>query len=286
MALTQAEILFLRLGSFLLNSPALSNTGSVVEANSASILANLSSILSDLQAKADATEDQYSLARFSLNGTEVTVTEDIATPSNNAPLPVKLTGVTGDINITAGDLAVQLSHLGVNFDSTRIGDGTNLLSINADGSINIDTGDITTSLVNLLTELQSKADLSETQPVSIATLPLASGASTETTLALVKTVLDSLLVEIALKANLTDTQPVSIATTTETPSKTTVIADGTVASGAKSVTFITSSDFTGSILGDTAQASAAYLFTASLNNTLGALAYVITTGSIEILKIV
>lgn len=67
---------------------------------------------------------------FTKNGSTQTVTEDTVTPSNNAPLPVKLTGVTGDVNITAGDLNVQLSHAGANYDSTRIGDGTNLLTIN------------------------------------------------------------------------------------------------------------------------------------------------------------
>jgi hypothetical protein len=69
--------------------------------------------------------------RFNLDGAEVEVTEDTVTPANNIPLPVKLTSVTGDINITAGDLNVHLSAVGVNYDSTRIGDGTNLLGITA-----------------------------------------------------------------------------------------------------------------------------------------------------------
>lgn len=41
------------------------------------------------------------------------------------------------------------------------------------------------TLANLLTELQLKADLTETQPVSVITLPLPLGASTEVTLAAV-----------------------------------------------------------------------------------------------------
>lgn len=40
-----------------------------------------------------------------------------------------------------------------------------------------------TTLQALLTELEAKADLSETQPVSASSLPLPSGAATETTLA-------------------------------------------------------------------------------------------------------
>jgi hypothetical protein len=59
-----------------------------------------------------------------------------------------------------------------------------------------------TTLAALLTELQLKADLSETQPVSAASLPLPAGASTEVTLA-------ALLTELQLKADLTETQPVS-----------------------------------------------------------------------------
>lgn len=74
--------------------------------------------------------------QFQLDGADQIVTEDTLVPANNAPLPVKLTNVTGDINITAGDLNVQTSHIGVNYDSIRIGDGTTLLGINTDGSIN------------------------------------------------------------------------------------------------------------------------------------------------------
>ena len=74
---------------------------------------------------------------FLLDGSSQVVTEDTVTPANNAPLPVKLTSVTGDINITAGDLNVQTSHAGASYDSVRIGDGTDLLAVNADGSINV-----------------------------------------------------------------------------------------------------------------------------------------------------
>lgn len=55
----------------------------------------------------------------------------------------------------------------------------------------------------LLTELQLKADLTETQPVSAASLPLPSGASTSAKQ-------DTLLAELQLKADLTETQPTSL----------------------------------------------------------------------------
>ena len=79
-------------------------------------------------------------AMFVLNGTDTKVIEDTVTPSNNTPLPVKITSTSGDINITAGDLNVQLSDIGVNYDSTRIGDGTNLLAVIAEDAAHT-TGD-------------------------------------------------------------------------------------------------------------------------------------------------
>ena len=153
-------------------------------------------------------------------------------------MPVKLTSVTGDINITAGDLNVQSEHTGANFDSIRIGDGTNLLGVNASLEALVHDADalvelqailakiiaapateakqdtmisnqglqlvelqailakiiaapsteakqdtIISSLASLLAELQLKADLLETQPVSLASQPLPTGAATEVTLA-------------------------------------------------------------------------------------------------------
>lgn len=145
--------------------------------------------------------------QFLLDGSVQTVTEDTVTPANNAPLPVKLTGATGDINITAGDLNVQLSHLGIDHDSTRIGDGTNLMAVNASLEAQVRDDDAIvqlaailakiiaapateakqdtniTALGSLLTELQLKADLTETQPVSVSSSALPTGAATEATLA-------------------------------------------------------------------------------------------------------
>ncbi len=145
-------------------------------------------------------------AQFIKDGVTVTVTEDTATPANNVPYPVKLTGVTGDINISANDLNVALSHLGVSADSTRIGNGVNEWAINASLEGLVRDADSITELQailakiiaapateakqdsmigdlgQILTELQLKADLTETQPVSIASSPLPTGAATEATL--------------------------------------------------------------------------------------------------------
>jgi len=137
-----------------------------------------------------------------------TITKDTANVLNTIPMPVEIVGAAGtEITLTAGDINVQLSHTGANFDATRIGDGTNILAINASLEALVRDADsitelqailakiiaapsteakqdtIITSLSTLLTELQAKADLAETQPVSVQSSALPTGAATEATLA-------------------------------------------------------------------------------------------------------
>ena len=107
-------------------------TGTVLEDNSAAILA-------ELIQKTEPLDNQNVMVKFIKDGAYINVVEDTTTPSNNAPLPVKLSSTTGDINITAGDLNVQLSHAGVNYDSIRIGDGTNLMAVSATGGLTVST---------------------------------------------------------------------------------------------------------------------------------------------------
>lgn len=129
--------------------------------------------------------------QFNLNGVDVEVAEDSTVPANNIPLPskmfievdgvmypvrkdtsipsntvsvpVEITGASGPINITAGDLNVQLSDQGPNADVTRIGNGTNQWGINASNEglvhdadalaelvdINVDTSDIADSVASI-----------------------------------------------------------------------------------------------------------------------------------------
>lgn len=75
--------------------------------------------------------------QFIRNGSSQQVIEDTVDSANNVPLPVKLTDVTGDINITAGDLNIQSTHTGANPDSIQIGDGTEILQINAGGEATV-----------------------------------------------------------------------------------------------------------------------------------------------------
>lgn len=91
--------------------------------------------------------------QYDLNGSNVEVMQDTATPANSLPLPVQYLNSVG----VRTDLATQ------------------------------------TTLAALLTELQLKADLSETQPVSAASLPLPTGAATEATLSALSTKLDDVV---------------------------------------------------------------------------------------------
>ncbi len=130
--------------------------------------------------------------QFTLNGAAQNVIEDTITPSNNKPLPVKLLDVTGDINITAGDLNVQLSHSGGSADSVQIGDGTEIALVNASGELQVSDDTARTSLSSvdgkLPASLGQKAmaaslavviasDQSDIS-VTATTMPLPTGAAT------------------------------------------------------------------------------------------------------------
>lgn len=79
-----------------------------------------------------------------------------------------------------------------------------------------------------------------------------------------------------------------LSSTERTPSRQSVsTGSGTVAAGARSVSFETSSDFSGTILGVAAQPDRVYDFAVQQNDdTLGAIAYNVSTGSMIITKIV
>lgn len=169
-----------------------------------------------------------SQVQFLLDGVSTTVSKDTVTPANSRPLPVELTGTSGPINITAGDLNVHLSDSGANPDKTRIGDGTNQLSITASGEAK----------------------------VSAASLPLPTGAATEATLSSIaaldfatETTLSAMSASVAQDATvaglLTDAQlratpvPVSGTVTASNPS-----VSATGAAVPASATFVAGSDGT------------------------------------------
>ena len=129
------------------------------------------------------------------DGVQIPITKDTGTPANTVGVPVEIVAASGTpINITAGDINVQLTDLGVNFDAVRLGDGSgNYVGINASNEAKVHDADVLAQAVllvakdfatsakqdTLLAELQLKADLTETQPVSLASIPLATGAATE-----------------------------------------------------------------------------------------------------------
>ena len=114
-------------------------------------------------------------------------------------------------------------------------------------SIPLPTGAATqTTLAALLTELQLKADLTEVQPISAAALPLPTGAATQTTLA-------ALLTELQAKADLVETQPVSLTSSTRTPGliRATNAVGSPIAAGARSILVFNAGNADGDILGGT-----------------------------------
>lgn len=81
------------------------------------------------------------------------------TPADTVAVPVALTNLADgtNINITAGDINVQLTHIGANPDSTRIGDGTNELGITANNEalVKVNTLDIVDHLDSALLDVSS-----------------------------------------------------------------------------------------------------------------------------------
>jgi hypothetical protein len=72
---------------------------------------------------------------FRRNGTLTEVNKDTGTPGNTRGLPVEVVSANGSelvFNI-AGDASMAVSHTGANPDSVQVGDGTNVMGINASG---------------------------------------------------------------------------------------------------------------------------------------------------------
>jgi hypothetical protein len=70
--------------------------------------------------------------------TSQAITKDTSVIANTVAMPVEIVGVAGtEINVTAGDINVQLSHVTANPDSTQIGDGVEILQITPAGEANV-----------------------------------------------------------------------------------------------------------------------------------------------------
>lgn len=108
---------------------------------------------------------------------------------------------TGELRVSAtatiGTVDVVIDAVGG--DNIAISDGADTLNINPNGSINVE---------GPLTDAELRAS---PVPISVASLPLPTGASTSALQTTGNTTLSSLLTELQLKADLTETQPVSVA---------------------------------------------------------------------------
>ena len=126
---------------------------------------------------------------FVKDGATVTVNEDTGTPANSRPLPIKVLDGSG-------------VEVGLATEAKQDVGNTSLSSIDAE-LVNLNAKDFATSAKQdaLLAELQLKADLTETQPVSLAAVPLPAGAATEATLALIKAKTDNLDVAQSTRAS-------------------------------------------------------------------------------------
>lgn len=125
---------------------------------------------------------------FTIDGVSTPVNIDTGTPANSEPLPVISYNASGVV-ITPATEAKQDSQIteatstNTKLDTIIAKDFSTETTLEAArvllASIAGEDFATQTTLAALLTELQLKADLSETQPVSAASLPLPTGAATE-----------------------------------------------------------------------------------------------------------
>jgi hypothetical protein len=88
---------------------------------------------------------------FTRDGASQTVTEDTGTPANNRPLPVKIIGLNGNLEVTAQNLNIQSTHTGANPDSMQIGDGTRTVEMTASNEMKVNDA----SAIALLTTIDA-----------------------------------------------------------------------------------------------------------------------------------
>lgn len=67
--------------------------------------------------------------------TNTPVKDDLDTPANTVPIPVRLHGLSGKINLTAEDIDIHTSHTGANPDSFQLGDGTTIAQVTASNEL-------------------------------------------------------------------------------------------------------------------------------------------------------
>ena len=191
-----------------------------------------------------------------------------------------LTALLTDLGLNTDDIETILAEISAKLPST-LGKKTAANSL----SVTLASDDGILDAINAVTaELQEKANLTETQPVSAASLPLPAGASTEarqvetlTSLTTVIARLQSILDELAPMTDGTLNNPVITRHIARafTPGLLRVSAAGTVAVGAFEVSIANVGGVNGTVLGVTLAPDEVVTFRAPLpGSTLGAIAYV------------
>lgn len=155
----------------------------------------LAALLTAFNAEDFATETTLAAFQADFNGT------DFATETT---LDSLLTAFNAEDFASETSLAALLAAFNAEDFATETTLAAVLAKIIAAPATEAKQDTIITGLGSLLTELQQKTEPTDTQPISAASLPLPTGAATQTTLA-------ALLTELQLKADLTETQPVSLA---------------------------------------------------------------------------
>lgn len=148
------------------------SSGSPAQGYGADILAELQSILAKIIA-APSTEAKQDTANAALAAIQAAVEGTVAVSLTTQPLP---TGAASEA--TLATLATQVTAAAIRTAAEAI-----QTAVEGTLTVGLPTNAATqTTLAALLTELEGKADLAETQPVSAASLPLPSGAASESTL--------------------------------------------------------------------------------------------------------
>lgn len=107
----------------------------LIEANSADILMTLQSLDSAISPANNMKAQLY----VNKDGVVVPVELDTTAPHANVPIPVVITDINGSsvVNITAGDLNVNIVHDGTDPSSVRIGDGTTLAGVTTSNELKV-----------------------------------------------------------------------------------------------------------------------------------------------------
>jgi hypothetical protein len=111
-------------------------------------------------------EDGSSISAFYIHKKEggldsiVNILDDKDDPTNTVPIPVRLVGLTGDINFTAGSVDITLSHTGADPSSVQIGDGTELLAINASNEAMVHDSDVLVEVAAINTKVATEITVS------------------------------------------------------------------------------------------------------------------------------